>query len=49
MRFYPFIALACLVFLSLYLHFVGSTNAALIVAGAALIMAVVAVVVERDV
>ena len=48
MSFYPIIALACLIFLAAYLWMVGSTNAALLVGGVALFMAVLAVIVERD-
>ena len=48
MSFYPIIALACLIFLGLYLWMVGSHDAALLVGGVALFMAVLAVVVERD-
>lgn len=49
MSFYPLIALVCMIFLAAYLWFVGSTSAALLVAVVALFMAVVAVVVERDI
>ena len=48
MSFYPIIALACLVFIGLYLWMVGSYDAALLVGGCALFMTVLAVVVERD-